>query len=115
MKHSEYVEVIKKTALDAGKKLLLGELLKRVPFLFWGPLGAVTSLLVTKCLEILIQQTEFGIFFLYIDMRTDQQGKEFSSTAMKNYQIQQHGTPDEKKKSEEELIKAFKSFVRLST
>lgn len=115
MKHSEYVEVIKNTAINLGKKTLMKALLTKVPFLFYGPFGVITELLIEKALVILIRETEFAVFFKYIDMRVDQQGKDFTEAALNNYRIQQNGTPEEKKKSEEELISKFKSFVKLTS
>lgn len=114
MKHSEYVEVIKKTATDIGVKIILRELLLEVPFLFWGPVGPLTKLIVTKVVTKAFHEGEMAIFFQYIDMRTDLQGRRFSQAAINNAIAQRNGTPDEKKKAEAELILAFKSFVKLS-
>lgn len=114
MKHSEYVEIIKKTATDLAVKIILEVLLKEVPFLFWGPLGPLTKVIVTKVITIAYQQGELAVFFKYIDMRVDRQGTTFSDAAIKNYHVQQNGTEDEKKKAEAELIIAFKSFAKFS-
>jgi hypothetical protein len=114
MKHSEYVAIIKKAATDIGVKAILGELLLEVPFLFWGPLGPLTKLVVTKVVTKALYEGEMAIFFQYIDMRVDAQGRTFTDAAIRNHTIQQTGTEDEKKKSEAELILAFKSFIKLS-
>jgi hypothetical protein len=114
VKHSEYVEIIKKTATDIAVKAILGALLKEVPFLFWGPLGPLTKVVITKVVTIAYQQGEMAVFFKYIDMRVDAQGSAFSAAAIRNFKAQQSGTEDEKKKAEADLIIAFKSFAKLS-
>lgn len=114
MKHSEYVEVIKKTATDLAVKLFLEVLLKEVPFLFWGPFGPLTKAIVTKVVTIVYNKGEMAVFFKYIDMRVDKQGTNFSEAAIRNHIAQQSGTPDEKLKAEADLIIAFKSFAKLS-
>lgn len=114
MKHSEYVEIIKKTATDLAVKLILEELLIEVPFLFWGPVGPLTKLVVTKVVTKAYEKGEMLVFFKYIDMRVDAQGIAFTEAAIKNHQAQLNGTEDEKKLAEKNLIAAFKSFAKLS-
>jgi hypothetical protein len=114
MKHSEYVKVIQKTITDLAIRKILEALLKEAPFLFWGPFGPITKALITKVVMKAYEQGEMLAFFKYIDMRVDAQGVAFTKAAIKNHHIQQHGTEDEKKKAEQELIVAFKSFVKLS-
>jgi hypothetical protein len=113
MTHQEYVDAIKKSAISAGKKVLISTISKKLPFLFLPVIGPVTSLLLGKVVEILVQETEFAIFFKYIDLRVDSQGREFSEAAIRNFQVQQTGSPDEKAKTEKELIEKFRSFVIL--
>lgn len=114
MKHSEYVEIIKSTAVQIESKLILGVLLTEAPFLFWGPLAPLTKALVNKICQASVNAPERAAFFEYTDMRVDKQGLEFTDLAISNYHIQQTGTEDEKKKSEESLIIAFKSFAKLT-
>lgn len=114
MKHSEYVKIIQKTLTELAVKKILEALLLEAPFLFWGPLGPFTKMVITKVVTKAYEQGEMAVFFKYIDMRVDAQGSAFSAAAIKNFQVQQTGTEDEKKKSEQELIAAFKSFAKLS-
>ena len=114
MTHQEYVDAIKKSAVSAGKKVLISTLSKKIPFLFVPVIGPVVSLLLGKIVEILVQETEFAIFFKYIDLRVDRQGREFSEAAIRNFHAQQNGSPDERAKTERELIEKFKSFVVLT-
>lgn len=111
--HAEYVESLKHSAVSMGTKLLVREVAKRLPFLFVPILGPITSLVLEKLVTLLVVQTEFAIFFKYIDMRTDFQGREFSQAALSNYIIQRTGTPEQKKAAEEKLVKKFTAFVLL--
>jgi hypothetical protein len=115
LNYDEYVKAVKSTALTTAKKTLISALLRKVPFLFWGPFGAVTSMLIGKGLELLFEQAEFAIYFKYTDLRVDKQGLTFAQVAMDNYRIQQNGTEDEKKQSEERLINCFKHFISFHT
>lgn len=112
--HQEYVDAIKKSAIATGKKLLIREVLKRLPFLFVPILGPITELILGKVVEILVQETEFALFFNYIDMRVDAQGRAFSDAATKNYQVQLNGTVEEKAAAEKELVEKFREFVILT-
>lgn len=109
--HQEYVDSIKKSAVAAGKKLLIAELTKRVPWLFIPVIGPLVSLVLGKVIEILVNETEFAIFFNYIDMRTDSQGREFSKAALVNLAAQRTGSPQEKAQAERDLIVKFKTFA----
>ncbi len=113
--HQEYVEAMKNEAIRRGVDALCGEVLRNLPFLMTGPFGIITKFIITKAVTVLIQKTEFGIFFKYIDLRVDSQGKDFSAAAVKNYQIQKTGTPEEIKKSEEELAQKFKNFIMFNS
>lgn len=113
--HQEYIDAIKKSAVTTGTKALLAVLLKKAPYLFIPVVGPITSLLVGKLVEILIQSTEFEVYFKYIDLRVDAQGRDFSEVALDNFQIQQTGTADEKRKIEKELIEKFKTFASLKS
>lgn len=111
--HQEYVDALKKSAVSTGKKALISYLSKKLPFLFIPVIGPIVGLLLGKVVEILVQETEFAIFFVYTDMRVDAQGRAFSNAAMRNYHAQTNGTPEEKLAAEKELIDKFRAFVIL--
>jgi len=115
LNHQEYVDAAKTAAITMGKSALISALLKKVPFLFIGPLNPIMGWIIQKFLEVLIRETEFGIFFLYIDLRVDRQGQDFTKVAMENHKVQQTGTEDEKRASELRLINSFKNFISLSS
>lgn len=107
------MDAIKKSAVSTGKKVLIKTVAAKLPFLFVPIVGPITTLLLGKIVEILVNETEFALYFKYIDLRVDAQGRSFSEAVVRNYQAQQNGSPDEKAKAEKELIKSFKSFVVL--
>lgn len=115
----EYVELLKSTALSLGKEQVLKLLAAELPIgLTTGFVGSLLNpifgFLVGKVLEIAIRETEIGAFFLYIDLRTSAQGREFEKVARRNQAAQQSGTPAEKAAAEKELVSAFKAFVKLT-
>jgi hypothetical protein len=113
--YQEYVEAVKSTALTTAKKTLISALVKKVPFLFWGPIAPLTAMAVEKGLELLFEQVEFAVYFKYTDLRVDKQGQVFAQVAMENYKVQKNGTEDEKKQSELRLINCFKNFISFHT
>jgi hypothetical protein len=115
MGRQEYLESLKKALIQTGSKTLIRAVSTRLPFLFYGPFGAIASLLITKLVELLFNEAEMLAFIKYTDLRVDAEGRKFSEAAIKNYQAQQNGTEDEKRKCEENLIKAFKDFATISS
>jgi hypothetical protein len=113
--HEEYVKTIKDAATRLAVEVLIREVPKRLPFLFIPVLNPIVTLLLKKIVEILITQTEFAIFFSYIDLRVDAQGRKFATAALENRKAQLSGTPEEKKIAEENLIKSFRNLAILSS
>jgi hypothetical protein len=111
--HQQYVDSIKESAVSMGKKSLVAYLTKKAPFLFVPVIGPVVSLILGKVVEILVRETEYAIFFQYIDMRVDSQGRAFSEAARKNAEAQRSGTPEQKASAEKELIEKFRALVIL--
>lgn len=89
-------------------------LVSRSAFFKFGFVNSITTIIVGQILSIVIKHTEAAAFFFYIDMRVGNQGKEFEKAAIANQIAQQSGSEDEKKIAEENLIKAFKAFVKLT-
>jgi len=110
----EYAELIKSAALSAGKTLVMQVLVQRLPFLASAFFNPVAAWLVGKILTIAIKETEFGLFFLYIDLRTNAQGRAFQEAVLHNATAQKTGTPQEKADAEAQLIDSFRRFVRLA-
>lgn len=111
----DYVAALKETALRVGKSVVIDWLIKRAPFLSWTIPNMIVGHIVGLVLEIAIKQTEFGLFFAYIDVRTSKQGREFEAAALRNAYVQKSGTPDERQRSERDLIDSFRRFVRFTS
>lgn len=110
----EYVEVLKSTLVSMIKKSLLKALISKLPFLAWGPIGPFVGLVVGKLAEIVVKETEVGLFCFFIDLRTNRQAGKFTEASIENWKIQQGGTDEEKKLAENKLIDSFREFVKLS-
>lgn len=115
----EYVELLKSTALSLGKKEILPLLLAQLPTkLTTGFIGMllnpILGFIVGEVLSIAIRETEIGLFFLYIDLRTSAQGRDFEKTMQANMDAQRSGTPEQKAKAEKDLKDAFRAFAKLT-
>lgn len=114
----EYVELLKSAALSMGKKAVMEYLRAHLPKLFAGFLGKIANpiigYLVGVVLEIAVRETEMGLFFLYVDLRTSAQGKDFEKQMRANLEAQKTGDLAKIAKAEKELIDAFKAFVKFT-
>jgi hypothetical protein len=82
------------------------------PFISLGPFSIIAGYIVGKILEIAIKETEFGAFVMYVDFRTNAQGREFEAAALKHQEAQKSGTPEEKANAEADLINKFRALAR---
>lgn len=113
MKHSEYVEILKGQGQQILKKVLLRVLLRKLPFLAFGPANVLTVKAVEWLVKEGVEEGEMRLFFAYIDLRSDQFAKEFESIMIRNHKIQQIGTDEDKKAIELELEEALDRLVNL--
>lgn len=111
MTHQEYVDSLKTSAVKLGSSSALLYIFTNIPFLKAPFLKQITEKIVESIISIFVNKTEMGIFFIYIDVRTNNQGELFSLMAYKNYKAQKNGTEQEKKIAEENLIASFKNFA----
>lgn len=114
MTRDEYADNIKSAFTTIGTNGLYTLLVTAVPFFKLPIIGTITEIIIKKIVSTLVNLTELQIFFIYIDMRTAKQAKEFESAAAINRRIQESGTAEEKKNAEATLINAFRNFVKLS-
>ena len=110
----EYVETLKSAALVTGKTGIMAYLISVVPFLGLPVMKAITSWFVEKVLWIAITKTELGAYFLFIDLRTSAQGREYFDAAVKHKTALAGGTDEEKKNAEADLINKFRALVKFS-
>ena len=121
--HDEIAEALKQAAVSIGKKGLMqfltkkiaaavaGKVYEKLVTSIWFFASPVVGFFVGWLLVWLIKETEFGLFFWYIDARTTKQGKDFVSAALSNYHAQNHGTPEEKQSAENRLRETFYAFA----
>lgn len=114
MNRDEYVSAIKLAFITLGNRVAYGYLVAQFPFLAWVGFRQVIQAIVTGILESIADDADMRAFFLYIDVRTSQQGREFEAAAIANRRAQESGTDEEKIRAEEELWVKFIPFARLS-
>lgn len=109
MTRDQYVELIKNSAVDMGKRALIAKLAASVPFFAGGLPAKLAALIIDKVVTELVKQTEFGLFFLYVDMRVDKQGSDFEKAAIEWF----NASPDEKEKYEKAYLEKFYNLASL--
>lgn len=115
LNRDDYVNSIKSAFVTLGNKVVLGFLFAELPFLAVPVVRQITEYFINAILTKLVNHAEMQAFFLYIDVRTSQQGEEFEEAAYKNYLVQQNGTTAQKAAAEEELFEKFRVFAMLKT
>lgn len=110
----DYINSLKLAIKEGGKTLVLQILKSRLPFLANPVLSPVVSYFVGQVLTILVDNTEFGAFLIYTDIRTTKQGKDFISAANRNRIAQESGTLEEKESAKKELMDSFRKFAVLT-
>lgn len=115
----EYVALLKSAALTAAKKSVMKFLAAELPSaLTTGIIGSILTpvlgFIAGKVLEIAIEKTELGLFFLYIDLRTSAQGREFEKAMRKNLEAQRGGSIRDKEAAERELIDSFRRLAKFT-
>lgn len=115
----EYVALLKSAALTAAKKSVMKFLAAELPsVLTTGLIGSILTpvlgFIAGKVLEIAIEKTELGLFFLYIDLRTSAQGREFEKAMKRNLEAQKGGNQEEMKNAEAQLIDSFRKLAKFT-
>lgn len=110
MTRDEYVKMIKSTALSFGKSAVFAALVVEAPWIKIPPFSWIFDYLIGLILQKALDETEIGAFFLYMDFRMSAQGKDFEQAALKNREVQLHGTEEEKKDAEEKLAIALRNL-----
>ena len=113
-----YVDVIKEAFITLGKKAAMEFIVAKLPFLQSG-FGAIivnpiVGYFITMAVKGITEGAETAAFFLYIDMRVGEQGKDFEAAAYENYRAQREGTPEEKLRAENNLKITLRNLVHLA-
>lgn len=111
MTRDEYVQLMKDAALDIGKRAVMKRLVSLMPIFGSGFPAYLAGLIVGAVLQSAIKETEMGAFFLYIDMRVDKQGADFSDAAHAWF----NATPEEKSKYEKAYLESFYNLASLKS
>lgn len=98
-----------------GVDVVMKHVVAHVPFLAWPFFNPLTQMAVKYIAKTLVTQGETAAFFYYIDMRVSNQHQEFEKAAIENALAQVDGSPEEKKRAEENLKVAFRNFVVLTS
>lgn len=114
MTHQEEVDALKGAFKNMGVQVVMAYLTTVGPWVQFPVVKQIVQWIVGFVLSAAIDKTELGLFFLYIDVRSSTQGKEFAAAALRNREAQQNGTPEERAKAEADLIQYFRALVRLS-
>ena len=112
MEHKEYIEILKSYILQSAKKATIEYIFKKIPYLAIPVLNPVVSFIVEKIATIILYKVETAIFFTYIDIRTNFQGRTLYNAITKNKEAQAYGTDEEKQLAEKNLALAFDSFFK---
>jgi hypothetical protein len=77
-------------------------------------INKIIEVLSNKLFVYLAEQSELGVFFLYIDTRVGEQSRDFEAAAYNNWKARQSGTEEERLNAEKKLWYAFKAFAVLT-
>jgi hypothetical protein len=113
--NQESADALKEAAKKIGSAATLEYLMAIAPWVRLPVIYQVFKWLIEFILSTAINKTELGAFFLFIDVRTSMQGREFIEAAQKNRQAQMNGTQKEKLTAERNLIDSFRAFVRFTS
>lgn len=103
----DYAAIIRDGAQSVGTESALNLLVLHVPIFANPVLNKIARLVISKILEKLIQQTEFGMFYAYVDIRTSAQGRAFIEAVQARKALGKDATPEEKEKAEHDQIRRF--------
>lgn len=114
MKYSEYVTVVKSNSGAILNKVFMRVLLRKAPFLAFGPMNFLATQFVAWLVGEGIDEAEMRIFFVAMDLDSSAEGRQLKNIMIQNHSIQKIGTPDEKKAIEAQLEESLNKFVNLA-
>lgn len=114
MTRDDYVNGIKSAFVTLGNRAAMTFLTAQFPILLNPILNKIVSYFVNMLIESLVNEAEMQAFFIYIDVRTSEQGREFGDAALANAKAQKSGTSKEKADAEKILIDRFRALAKLT-
>ena len=103
---SKYVDALKGHLSRVAVEYVIKELLFKYAFLAYPGINTLVRLTVESVIQIVIQKTELGMFFLYTKIETESQLAEIK-LAMKKQ------SEDPNEENEKNLIDKFNKFIKL--
>jgi hypothetical protein len=113
--HDEYVKLIKASYVAISTRLTIVYFKSLHPVLNNDFVESILEVLSRNLFEFLANQTEIALFFKYIDIRVDDQAKDFELAAYHYWRAKETGTVEEIKDAEENMWIHFKKFASLSS
>lgn len=115
MTRDDYVNSIKSAFVLLGTKAVMTELVALTGFFAFPLIGPITNWVIEKILTIVATKAETQAFFLFIDMRVAEQGRDFESAAINFWKLKQGTDAQAIKEAENELIKKFVPLVKFAS
>lgn len=106
---------LKKKIIELATGEITQWLFSRLPFLAWGPIGAIVSWIVTKGIIRIIDKTIIGAHVLYIYADTTFDRKSVEKIIKKINQFGKEVTDEERKKLDDELAIDVRELIRYGT
>lgn len=107
------IGTVKGLVIKVIVKQAMTGLLTKLPFLSLGPLGWITSFLITRFVEFLTDKTILGATLLYIDISNDGKVKAVEKATEKiNDAKKQGATNEEIERLDKELAKVGRDLIK---
>lgn len=115
MNFEQSATALKSAAKNIGSGAVIAYLVTVAPWVRLPIIYQIMSWFIRFIVETAIDKTELGAFFLFIDVRTSIQGREFAEAAQKNHETQKNGTKEEKAKAEADLVNKFRTLIKFTS
>ncbi len=110
-----FIETMRELVIKHIVKQAMKAILAKLPFLSWGPLGWITSYLLTNLVTFLADKTILGATLLYIDVSNGKKVKAVDEAIEKVQNAKTEGaTVEEIKKLDDELAEAGFKLIKLT-
>lgn len=109
-----FVNINKSYFISCSTIALKGALVGYFPFIAIPPWSYVYDKIAGFLINKLADGLEMTSFFIYIDIRTDLQGKVYFKAKMAGLEAEKTGDQIKIKEAEIEIIKAFRNFVKFN-
>lgn len=106
------VDSLKSALVRIGTEGVMSALVTAAPFFGLPVIHTITKYVVESILKFVVNETELGAYFLYVDRYTKAQAGRFEEAALKNQEAQKYGTEEEKRLAEEELIRRARELIK---